>query len=188
VRYRGVLIRVKRLVPSHSGLTTSSHSGHSAKTPTLPSSCSHSISFHASEIDRLHSGHRPSDEESEFMGNGGESCDNIPPNSTTGFWGIIVLLSCVRGSNVNCAGLSLAAGSVYTANKEYSIAVGHRYTVLVYCSTESHLPRLDRFRLKLARSNAEGETSPPRRFRVKPIPSYSAVSDENDADHCAVPS
>ena len=93
LRTSEVLLESKRVVQGHSGLTTSSHSGHSAKTPTLPSSCSHSISFQVSEIDRPHSGQRPSDGESELMGNGGERVTVFPPSANKGFSGIIVLLS-----------------------------------------------------------------------------------------------
>lgn len=69
----------------HSGAITSSHAGHSAHTPSVPSSFSYSTRSHALEIDSPQSGHRPRDDSSAFMERGMEgACDGVPPVRTCG--------------------------------------------------------------------------------------------------------
>src|SRR6056297_1916862 len=60
-------------VCDYSGATTSSHTGNSAHTPSVPSFFSYSTRIHASEISSPHSGQRPSDDSSAFMERGGRS-------------------------------------------------------------------------------------------------------------------
>lgn len=56
---------------SHAGRTTSSHSGHSAKTPVVPSSFVYSINAYATQISLSQSGQTPSIDRFSFIIEGG---------------------------------------------------------------------------------------------------------------------